>query len=131
MSDETNLDDEIENILSGEESESVEEPEVETHEPLMTADDPVPVMKLTGENRAFKDRQRIIIHDGDETESRDVFVSVNGRAFQIQRGVEVDVPLEVIEVLNNAKKARLIQKPGGENVFREVPRFSYTVVPMQ
>ena len=33
----------------------------------------------------------------------DVFVAVNGRAFQIMRGVEVEVPLCAAEVLENAR----------------------------
>ena len=33
----------------------------------------------------------------------DVFVSVNGRTFQIQRGVEVEVPECVAEVLRNSE----------------------------
>ena len=34
----------------------------------------------------------------------DVFVSVNGRNFQIKRGVEVDVPVYVAEVLRNSEE---------------------------
>ena len=34
----------------------------------------------------------------------DVFVSVNGRNYQIQRGVEVQVPLAVAEVLENSAR---------------------------
>lgn len=39
-----------------------------------------------------------------EEESDDVFVGVNGVNFQIQRGVEVEVPLPVAMVLENAKQ---------------------------
>lgn len=34
----------------------------------------------------------------------DVYVSVNGRRYQIQRGVEVEVPAEVAEVLEHSQR---------------------------
>ena len=34
------------------------------------------------------------------------FVGVNGKAYKIMRGVDVEVPPEVAEVLENAEKAR-------------------------
>ena len=43
--------------------------------------------------RLFKDNERY---------RDDVFVSVNGRTFQIKRGVEVQVPRYVQEVLDNS-----------------------------
>lgn len=44
--------------------------------------------------RLFKDKKNY---------SSDVFVAVNGRTFQIQRGVEVEVPECVAEVLHNSE----------------------------
>jgi hypothetical protein len=44
--------------------------------------------------KLFKDNRR---YKGD------VFVSVNGRNYQIQRGVEVEVPAEVAEVLEHSQ----------------------------
>jgi hypothetical protein len=44
--------------------------------------------------KLFKDNRR---YKGD------VFVSVNGRRYQIQRGVEVEVPAEVAEVLQHSQ----------------------------
>jgi hypothetical protein len=44
--------------------------------------------------KLFKDNRR---YKGD------VFVSVNGRRYQIQRGVEVEVPAEVAEVLEHSQ----------------------------
>lgn len=40
----------------------------------------------------------------DKNVKRDVFVSVNGKTYQIQRGVEVEVPDFVKEVLDNMEK---------------------------
>jgi hypothetical protein len=45
--------------------------------------------------KLFKDNRR---YKGD------VFVSVNGRNYQIQRGVEVEVPPEVAEVLEHSQR---------------------------
>jgi hypothetical protein len=57
--------------------------------------------------------------DGD-----DINVCVNGKAWQIQRGVEVELPLSVLHVLNNAQTT-IINKKGQT---RNVLRFPYTAV---
>ena len=60
--------------------------------------------------RLFKDNSR---YKGD------VFVSVNGRNYQIRRGEEVEVPLEVAEVLEHSAAqdeitARRIEAAGAQ-----------------
>jgi|GEM_PF-1995594 len=47
----------------------------------------------------------MLFEDGDQY-TGDVFVAVNGRTFQIQRGVEVLVPRCVKEVLDNANRTQ-------------------------
>jgi hypothetical protein len=50
-----------------------------------------------------KERFRIMIYESREkSDSKEVPVSVNGRAYQIKRGVQVDVPQEVVSVLSDA-----------------------------
>ena len=49
--------------------------------------------------RLFKDNERY---------RDDVFVSVNGRTFQIKRGVEVQVPRYVQEVLDNSMRQDMV-----------------------
>ena len=49
--------------------------------------------------RLFKDNERY---------RDDVFVSVNGRTFQIKRGVEVQVPRYVQEVLENSMSQDMV-----------------------
>ncbi len=49
--------------------------------------------------RLFKDNERY---------RDDVFVSVNGRTFQIKRGVEVQVPRYVQEVLDNSMSQDMV-----------------------
>jgi hypothetical protein len=40
-----------------------------------------------------------------------VYVSVNGYRITIPRGVQVDVPSKIVEVLNNAKDWQLVENP--------------------
>ena len=56
----------------------------------------------------------------------DVFVSLNGYAYQIPRGVPCSVPVEVIEILQNAKQTTYTQTPTGV-VERTVQRFPFSV----
>ena len=54
-------------------------------------------------NNDTEKRVKIKLFKGQEEKYKeDVFVSVNGRNFQIRRGVEVEVPEYVKEVLDNA-----------------------------
>ena len=56
-----------------------------------------------------------------------VFLSINGYAYQIPRGMPVEVPSEVIEVLRNAKQTILSFGQGGALVERTVQRFAFSV----
>lgn len=68
------------------------------------------------------DRVAITIPAARENEQDFVFVSVNGEAFQIPRGKPFAVPVEVIEVLDNA-----IEKTyGRDGVGRDTPRHSFS-----
>ncbi len=81
-----------------------------------------------------KERWAIVIDEASsETENHEVFVQVNGRAYQIQRGQEVQVPPEVIDVLKNAVIGRSQQmfdefgRPKGIQV-REAPRHPFHII---
>ena len=56
---------------------------------------------------------RITVHlDTNPTASnRPVYVCVNGYAVLIPRGLQVDVPIKIVEALNNAKSKRLRENP--------------------
>jgi len=41
----------------------------------------------------------------DRSDNSDVFVAVNGKSYQIQREVEVMLPRNVVEVLENSRRA--------------------------
>ena len=62
-------------------------------------------------NASSPRRMRIIISEsrGGADPAR-VFVGVNGRGYDIQRNVEVDVPVEVVGVLENAIAGRAIPR---------------------
>lgn len=47
---------------------------------------------------------KIRLFKDNKAYTEDVFVGVNGRTFQIQRGVEVEVPECVAEILRNSEK---------------------------
>lgn len=51
-----------------------------------------------------KDVVTIMIAE-DENDRQPVFVGVNGKSYRIKRGMEVEVPASVAEVLKNAKQS--------------------------
>ena len=62
--------------------------------------------------------------DGTDT----VFISVNGKAYQIVRGYEVVVPYEVIKVLEDAVYKKYKYDDNGNVKEYKVPRFNYRVI---
>jgi hypothetical protein len=59
--------------------------------------------------------------------SDDIFVSVNGRAYLIQREQEVELPRAVLKVVENAEQT-IFEPSGGGVRARRVKRFAYTVL---
>lgn len=69
-------------------------------------------------------RKTIVIHAGEGAAGReDVPVGVNGVMFNIKRGKPVDVPAEVVHVLENAVTTVY---ENGEAI--DTPRFAFSVV---
>ncbi len=59
---------------------------------------------------AAKAEERVtIVIDEEQGKPNFEVVGVNGKVYQIQRGVEVAVPVEVVTVLENAIASRLIE----------------------
>ena len=54
-------------------------------------------------------------------------VGLNGVLYQIPRGAPQSVPVEVIQVLRDAKSTLQHVGPGGVPVERVVPRYSFQV----
>ena len=77
---------------------------------------------LTGKMRV------VTVHPtNDEAGSDAVFVSLNGYAYQIPRGIPVAVPDEVVQILKNAKQELMSFGKGGEIITRETQRFPFSV----
>ena len=71
----------------------------------------VPEEGMTPEEGAVPENQgepmeKIFLFKDDGAYKDDLFVSVNGRNFQIQRGVEVEVPACVAEVIRNSDRQK-------------------------
>ena len=77
------------NLDVAEENETAVEITVESNAEVAPA---VPKEKMV-KRRLFKDNDKY---------QADVFVCVNGKAYTIKRGVDVEIPEEVAEVLDNA-----------------------------
>ena len=56
----------------------------------------------------MKEKVKIKLFKDNDKYKDDLFVSVNGRTFQIQRGVEVEVPKAVEEVIRRSEEADLM-----------------------
>lgn len=70
------------------------------------------------------DRKTIVIHQGEGAAGReDVVVGVNGVMFSIKRGKPVEVPSEVVHVLENAVTTVY---ENGQAI--DTPRFAFSVV---
>lgn len=73
-------------------------------------------------------RKRIIVHNQEGVDASPfVKVQVNGVMFTLPREIEVSVPIEVINVLNDAVVTRLEQQ-GNVLVERHARRFPFTVL---
>ena len=77
---------------------------------------------------AVAGRRTLTIHatEGEEG-SADVFIGVNGYAYNIKRGKPVQVPDEVIEALTNATITRYRSKQDGSVEMFEAPRYAFSV----
>lgn len=89
---------------------------------------PAAALKGANHDSALSGKTRTVtIHPNDSEGGSDaVFLSINGYAYQIPRGIPVDVPVEVIEVLNNARQTVMSFGQGGSLVERNTPRFAFS-----
>ncbi len=98
-----------------------------TFEPVPAiASEPRGRKKADGETKPK--RVRILISEGSEQDLPYVFVGVNGQSYQISRGEEVDVPVEVLEVLDNAVTVTYVKTKDRKQVARRQLRFPYRVI---
>lgn len=87
------------------------------------------VVVATNHDAALSGRKRILtVHQSDGDGGNDaVFIQINGYAYQIPRGKPVEVPEEVIEVLNNAKQTSVHFGQGGSLTETTKPRFAFSI----
>ncbi len=102
--------------------------EVVKKKPGLRSDDPGITTKTRDE--LHKQRMVRIIIDSTREEKEDVPVSVNGHSYLIKRDKEVELPLSVLEVLDNAemtdyKQVRRENGEGYDMVPTKVKRFPY------
>lgn len=71
----------------------------------------------------FAETVRIVVEESDN-DRQPAYVGVNGRSYRIKRGVEVDVPRPVANVLLSAKQK--VRNPDGTD--REVPTYPTRIV---
>lgn len=86
-------------------------------------------MDLVDEACREERRTRVVVHnqEGVPGGMDDVFVAVNGRAYQIKREQEVDLPASVLNVLDNAVTDVMNQ----DGSTRPAKRFNYSVIRYQ
>lgn len=90
--------------------------------------EPQPATVLRGADEGDNlsgERIELTILPGEGENGRDpVFIGLNGTGYQIPRGLAVNVPAELLEILNNAKPM-VYESSGGTARAREVQRYSY------
>lgn len=101
-------------------------------------DEPAVVLSKKAEHVAVTDhgdnmsgeRYEVTIQAGEgDAGKQAVFLAINGHGLNIPRGVPVNVPAEVVEILDNATMTIYEAAAGGKMVEREVKRFSYSAKP--
>ena len=78
---------------------------------------------------AKQERVKIRIHSSEDDMGKDdVFVGVNAVGFLIKRDTDVEVPIGVYNVLNDAKRKLYKQNPDGSLEMREVHAYPFSIV---
>lgn len=75
-------------------------------------------------------RVRIILEENDNIPPTGQFFGANGVGYLLKPSIAADVPLSIIDILNNAVQAKPIVDPATSQVtgFREGLRFPYRVI---
>ena len=83
----------------------------------------------TAEHASDGARVRIVLEDNDHIAPTGQFIGVNGRGYVLRPNEEVDVPPEILSVLDDAVELAPIIGPDARVVgWREKKRFPYRVV---
>lgn len=73
-------------------------------------------------------RDRIIVHESQKMPKEGLFVSLNGYAFLIKPGVEVEIPRPVRLMIDSCIETETIQDGAGKPYTKDIPRVTYTLV---
>jgi hypothetical protein len=73
-------------------------------------------------------RDRIKVNPDKDIPRQGMFVSLNGFAFQIVPGKEVDIPRPVRLMLDTRIKTETEQDENGNSYTRDIPRFTYQLI---
>lgn len=85
-----------------------------------------PIVRV-GKSGGKKETYTIVVEE-EENQQNYVAVGVDGKVYQIMRGVEVEVPYTVLHVLENSKATRLVKELGADGKAIYVER-EYNTVP--
>ncbi len=97
-----------------------------------TADDPL-AHAVNAKAKAPEKFVRIVLEENDNIPPTGQFISVNGRTWMLRPGEEVDVPVAVVNVLNDAVQDVPTIDPGTKQVtgYRKRHRFPYRIIQAQ
>jgi len=85
----------------------------------------IPVIEIIPANA----RVTIVVEENDNIPPTGIFIGVNGRSFLIRPGENVDVPIEVVEALNDAVESTpKTDQQGNVIEYRNRLRFPYRIV---
>ena len=73
-------------------------------------------------------RDRIIVHESEKIPKEGLFVALNGYAFLIKPGMEIDLPRPVRLMLDTCIEKETIQDEEGKNYDKNIGRATYTIV---
>ena len=73
-------------------------------------------------------RDRIVIHDNPQIPKEGQFLALNGYAFLVKPGQEVDIPRPVRLMLDTRIQTETQQDQNGDTHTREIPRITYTLI---
>lgn len=105
-------------------------PEVKM-EPAVVAAPPKPKVKAEGVMAKYKKRVWIVLEDNENIPPTGQFIGHDGNGFMLRSGVAVEVPVELVEILNNAVYLAPVVDPQTRQIidYRERLRFPYRVLP--
>jgi len=73
-------------------------------------------------------RDRIIIHPSIKIPKEGLFLALNGFAFLVKPGEEIDLPRPVRLMLDTRIETETIQGDDGKEYTRDIPRITYTLI---